>query len=92
MLFRKRVRLRPLSEQECYARLHGGRGGEIEVLRGPRTPAPAAPLPPGDEGPTDTLPALHLVIHYPRGAGTVTGEHLRRELLRRMEARTGDAA
>lgn len=92
MLFRKRVRLRPLSEQECYARLHGARGGEIEVLRGPRPLTRAVPEPSGLEGPADTHPALHLLIRYPRGAGTVTGEHLRRELLRRMNARTGDAA
>jgi hypothetical protein len=43
-------------------------------------------------GPTDDGPALHLLIAYPRNAGRLTGEQLRRELLRRMQARTGEAA
>jgi hypothetical protein len=130
VLFRKRDRqnrLRPLSERECYLRLHGARSGEIEVVaarprpprerpawldaepeplslladpvdlgREPPPPAAAAPgletrsLPP--TGPTDLTPALHLVFAYPRGAGTVTGEQLRRGLLRRMQNRQGEAA
>jgi hypothetical protein len=90
--FRKRLRLRPLSEQECYARLHGERGGEIEVIRTPRSRPPVAVEPPRLEGPTEAQPALHLVIRYPRGAATVTGEQLRRDLLRRMQGRTGEAA
>ncbi len=89
MLFRKRTRLRPLSERECYLRLHGARLGDIEVIREPVRPAPP-PLPP--VGPTGDAPALHLVFSYPRGAGTMTGEELRLELLRRMESRPGEAA
>jgi hypothetical protein len=93
-LFRKRPRLRPLDERECYLRLHGPRTGEVEVveLRPAATtapsPSPAAPA----AGPTDAGPALHLLITYPRNAGRLTGEELRRELLRRMQARTGEAA
>ncbi len=92
MLFRKRSRLRALTERECYLRLHGTRRGEIEVIRRPREPAhthlpPAAPTGPSDEG-----PALHLVFAFPRGAGTMSGEELRLELLRRMESREGEAA
>ena len=88
-LFRKRARLRPLDERECYLRLHGPRTGEVEIveLRRPeaRVEAPAT-------GPTEDGPALHLLIAYPRNAGRLTGEQLRRELLRRMQARTGEAA
>lgn len=89
MLFRKRTRLRPLSERECYLRLHGARLGDIEVIREPvrPTPPPASPV-----GPTGEEPALHLVFSYPRGAGRLTGEELRLELLRRMESRPGEAA
>jgi hypothetical protein len=94
-LFRKRARLRPLDERECYLRLHGRRTGEVEVVELRETPTPvaspalgAAPAP----GPTDDGPALHLLITYPRNAGRLTGEELRRELLRRMQARTGEAA
>jgi hypothetical protein len=89
MLFRKRSRLRPLSERECYLRLHGARLGDIEVIREPRTPPPGPRAP---TGPTAEGPALHLVFAYPRGAGTMTGEQLRLELLRRMESRAGEAA
>lgn len=88
MLFRKRSRLRPLSERECYLRLHGARQGDIEVIRERVRPAPPAPA----AGPTGEGPALHLVFAYPRGAGTMTGEQLRLELLRRMESRAGEAA
>jgi hypothetical protein len=90
MRFRKRSRLRALSERECYVRLHGVRSGEIEVLRHRRESPPAPPAPP--HGPTDAGPALHLVFTYPRGAGTLTGEELRLQLLRRMESRPGEAA
>jgi hypothetical protein len=93
-LFRKRARLRPLDERECYLRLHGLRTGEVEVVEtprhGPTVAAPTVAAPP--DGPTETCPALHLVIAYPRNAGRLTGEQLRRELLRRMQARTGVAA
>jgi hypothetical protein len=89
VLFRKRSRLRPLSERECYVRLHGVRSGEIEVLREHR-PRPLATAPP--PGPTDAGPALHLVFPYPRSGGTLTGEELRLALLRRMQSRTGEAA
>jgi hypothetical protein len=88
VLFRKRTRLRPLSERECYLRLHGARLGDIEVIREPVRPTP----PPAPLGPTGDAPALHLVFSYPRGAGTMTGEELRLELLRRMESRPGEAA
>jgi hypothetical protein len=94
-IFRKRARLRPLDERECYLRLHGVRSGDIEVVELRDAPAPvAAPVPVAAPlaGPTDTGPALHLLITYPRNAGRLTGEELRRELLRRMQARTGEAA
>ena len=97
MLFRQRSRLRPLSERECYLRLHGSRSGEIEVLETrsrratPPDPAPSAEASAPD-GPTEWSPALHLVFNYPRGAGTLTGEQLRLELLRRMQGRAGEAA
>jgi hypothetical protein len=97
-LFRKRARLRPLDERECYLRLHGPRTGEIEIveLRRPETPVePPATGPtvdPPATGPTEDGPALHLLIAYPRNAGRLTGEQVRRELLRRMQARTGEAA
>jgi hypothetical protein len=129
VFFRKRERqnrLRPLSERECYLRLHGARSGEIEVVaaRAPRSlevqslfgeeptllPPPEPAMPPRDPrphppggrdpeagsvlptGPTDVTPALHLVFDYPRGAGTISGEQLRRGLLRRMQNRQGEAA
>ena len=88
-IFRKRARLRPLDEQECYARLHGGRTGEISVVHASAAPPPRPAEP---DGPTQESPALHLLIAYPRNAGRLTGEQLRRELLRRMAARTGEAA
>ena len=101
-LFRQRPRLRPLDERECYLRLHGSRSGEVEIVRAPavrrvaraeHVPAPGAePAPLEPRGPTDARPALHLVIAYPRGGGRMTGEQLRRELLRRMERRAGQAA
>jgi hypothetical protein len=88
-LFRKRARLRPLDERECYLRLHGPRTGEIEIVELRR---PAASVDSPATGPTDHGPALHLLIAYPRNAGRLTGEELRQELLRRMQARTGEAA
>ena len=92
-LFRKRARLRPLDERECYLRLHGVRSGEVELveLRAARAATPLQPSAPV-AGPTDAGPALHLLITYPRNAGRLTGEEVRRELLRRMQARTGEAA
>ena len=86
-IFRRRAELRPLDEQECYLRLHGVRSGEVAVV--PGTEPAASPEP---HGPTEESPALHLVIAYPRNRGRLTGEQLRRELLRRMSARTGEAA
>jgi hypothetical protein len=94
-LFRKRARLRPLDERECYLRLHGLRSGEVEVVELRDTPATVARPAPAEApvaGPTDSAPALHLLITYPRNAGRLTGEELRRELLRRMQARAGEAA
>jgi hypothetical protein len=91
-LFRKRPVLRPLGEQECYLRLHGRRSGDVEIVDGPALAEPE-PEPAGDRtGPTDTTPAVHLLIDYPREGARLTGEQLRRELLRRMEARSGEAA
>jgi hypothetical protein len=87
-IFRRRARLRALDEQECYARLHGYRTGEI-VLSAEPAPSPPAV---GPDGPTEESPALHLVIAYPRNAGRLTGEDVRQELLRRMAARPGQAA
>lgn len=86
-IFRRRAELRPLDEQECYLRLHGVRSGEVAVVPGPEPAASPEP-----DGPTEESPALHLVIAYPRNRGRLTGEQLRRELLRRMSARTGEAA
>jgi hypothetical protein len=101
-LFRKRSRLRPLDERECYLRLHGRRNGDVEVIQSlePRSVPPAverrlepvAEPPAAPSGPTDDAPALHLLIAYPRGGGRLTGEQVRRELLRRMQARAGQAA
>ena len=89
-LFRKRARLRPLDERECYVRLHGIRSGEVAVVQTEHRPPPA---PHRDlDGPTDASPALHLLIAYPRNAGRITGEQVRSELLRRMAARDGQAA
>lgn len=87
VIFRKRPRLRPLSERECYLRLHGARLSDIQIL----PPEPAAAPPPAP-GPTEHSPALHLLFRYPRDGGTLTGEQLRLELLRRMEARASEAA
>jgi hypothetical protein len=88
---RRRPTLRPLDERECYLRLHGVRSGDFAFVQVPKPatgPAPAV----GPDGPTDESPALHLVIAYPRNAGRLTGEQVRRELLRRMAARSGEAA
>jgi hypothetical protein len=84
-IFRRRAPLRPLDERECYLRLHGDRRGEVAVVASPR-PAPTPPVPLLD-GPTEVSPALHLVIAYPRSGARLTGEQLRRDLLRRMRAR-----
>jgi hypothetical protein len=89
-LFRKRPDLSPLGEQECYLRLHGRRSGDVEIVA--RMEPPEAEPPEGRTGPTDTAPAIHLLIAYPREGSRLTGEQLRRELLRRMEARSGEAA
>jgi hypothetical protein len=86
-IFRRRPPLRVLGEEECYLRLHGVRSGEVVV---------GAELPPREagspDGPTDVSPALHLLVDYPRNRGRLTGEELRRELLRRMSARADEAA
>jgi hypothetical protein len=103
---RKHPRLRALDERECYLRLHGRRSGEVEVILAPvpvstsasepfageRLFAPVAEQPARPSGPTDDAPALHLVIAYPRSGARLTGEQVRRELLRRMQARAGEAA
>ena len=93
-LFRKRARLRPLDEHECYVRLHGIRTGEVAIVRTEpqQQQQPPPQRLPEPSGPTEESPALHLMMHYPRNAGRLTGEQLRRELLRRMDARTGEAA
>jgi hypothetical protein len=89
-LFRKRPDLRPLGEQECYLRLHGRRSGDVEIVA--RAEATQTEPPAGRTGPTDAAPAVHLLIAYPRVGSRLTGEQLRRELLRRMQARSGEAA
>jgi hypothetical protein len=89
-IFRRRPRLRPLDEEECYARLHGVRTGEVAVVEAHRPARQAPSAEPG--GPTEESPALHLVFTYPRNAARLSGEELRRELLRRMAARSGQAA
>lgn len=95
-IFRRRTPLRQLDEEECYARLHGVRTGDVAVVEAdpPVAPAPSAePVPfTQPSGPTEESPALHLVFAYPRNAARLSGEDLRRELLRRMAARTGQAA
>ena len=48
--------------------------------------------PPSRTAPARRTPALHLLIAYPRNAGRLTGEQVRLELLRRIQARTGEAA
>lgn len=90
-LFRKRARLRPLDERECYLRLHGRRSGEIEIVAVREVPSVSPPVP-ALAGPTEAGPALHLVIAYPRNAGRLTGEQVRTDLLRRMRARAHEAA
>lgn len=89
-IFRRRARLRPLDERECYLRLHGGRATDVVVVPAETAaPRPAPEPPPADpDGPTEESPALHLLIAYPRNAGRLTGEQVRRDLLRRMSART----
>ncbi len=95
--FRERQRLRSLSERECYARLHGHRsddvrlrpivsanGREPDAENGNGQPAPLAPV----SGPNRDTPALDLVLRYPRGGVTISGEELRRDLLARIERRT----
>ncbi len=89
---RRRPTLRPLDERECYLRLHGVRSGDVAVVQVAKPVASVPLLTDGPDGPTDESPALHLVIAYPRNAGRLTGEQLRRELLRRMAARSGEAA
>jgi hypothetical protein len=105
---RRQPRFRPLDERECYLRLHGSRSGQIELVavrtpasaevaellreRNDNGAPPLVPAPVAPSGPTDASPALHLLIHYPRRGGRLTGEDVRRELLRRMQARTGQAA
>jgi hypothetical protein len=90
-VFRRREPLRVLDEQDCYVRLHGVRSGEVAVVRETQPEVPAR-RPTEPDGPTEASPALHLLIDYPRNRGRLTGEQLRRELLRRMSARTGEAA
>ncbi|MGH3010708.1 MAG: hypothetical protein ACRDMY_02505 [Gaiellaceae bacterium] len=89
---RPRPTLRPLDERECYLRLHGVRSGDVAVVQVVKPEASEAMASVGPDGPTEESPALHLVIAYPRNAARLTGEQLRRELLRRMAARSGQAA
>jgi hypothetical protein len=89
---RRRDRLRPLDERECYLRLHGRRSGEIAIVEVREAAPERPPAPPLEAGPTDAAPALHLLIRYPRNAGRLTGEQVRADLLRRMRARAHEAA
>lgn len=89
-LFRRRQRLRALSERDCYVRLHGGLADGVRVLPGEIHAAGnggSSPAEPAPQGPTEQAPALHLVVRYPRGGTTVTGEEVRLALLQRMESR-----
>jgi hypothetical protein len=91
-IFRRRAPLRVLDERECYLRLHGIRSGDVAVVQRIRVPDPPPPPAAEPDGPTEESPALHLLISYPRNRSRLNGEQLRRELLRRMSARTGEAA
>ena len=40
------MRLRTLSEAECYARCYGGRGEDLSLVRAPRSEPEPEPAPP----------------------------------------------
>ena len=44
------MRLRPLSEAECYVRCYGARDDQVRVLRFDERPPPEVLVPPGDPG------------------------------------------
>ena len=44
------MRLRPLSEAECYVRCYGARDDQVRVLRFDERPARAVLVAPGDPG------------------------------------------
>ncbi|HEY7195620.1 MAG TPA: hypothetical protein VH306_00365 [Gaiellaceae bacterium] len=79
-------RPRPLSEQECQARLYGARTNLVEVILPRRRETAPDPSPAVEPLLTET-PAVHLAIRYPRGRGTMTGEQVRVALHQRMLAR-----
>ena len=65
-------------------RLYGHRSGQVERVSEPaRAPANEA----ARHGPTSDLPALHLVFPTVRGRVRMSGEDIRLDLLRRMQAR-----
>ena len=72
-----RVRLKPLTEAECYARLHGEHDPNVRIVS--RTeriePPPARPRP--DDLPRPSRPAVV----------RMSGEELRRLFERRLDAR-----
>ena len=74
-------RWRVLGERECYLRLYGHRTGQISLLgRAVRVASPAAAL--------REAPALHLAFPTRRPQTRMSGEEIRVDLLRRMQART----
>ena len=78
-------RWRALTEWECLLRLYGHRSGYVTVVddvRPPSAPAPAQPT-----GPMDERPALHFVFPAIRRSPRMSGEEIRVDLLRRMNAR-----
>ncbi len=77
-------RWRALGERECYLRLYGHRSGQVTVVDDePEHGAPAASASGLHDG-----PALHLVFPRARPGGRMSGEEIRVDLLRRMQART----
>ena len=75
-------RWRVLGERECYLRLYGHRTGQITLLaREPvRVARPGARL--------HDAPALDLIFPTRRRSVRMSGEEIRVDLLRRMQART----
>jgi hypothetical protein len=76
--------MRALDERECYARLHGHRNGQVVVIAASAVPG----RPSEDAGLRRTGPALDLLFAYPRARARMTGEEIRLDLLRRMQARS----
>lgn len=75
-------RWRALGERECRLRLYGHRSGQIRLLDEEplRVARPVAALADG--------PALHLIFPTAGRRVRMSGEEIRVDLLRRMQART----